>query len=49
MQRLALPVVGVSGTMLLLSLGQGERGVVGGIFGIALGAVLHLAGGGHGA
>lgn len=49
MRRLALPVLGVSGAMLPLSLGQGERGVVGGIFGIVLGAVLYLAGGADGA
>lgn len=48
MRRLAMPVVGLSAALLALSLaglGPGEGGVVTGIFGVAFGAVLHLAGG----
>ncbi|HWT08853.1 MAG TPA: hypothetical protein VN329_06785 [Roseomonas sp.] len=48
MRRLALPVLGGLPAMPLLSAGGpglGEGGVIGGIFGTALGAVLHPAGG----
>ncbi len=51
MRRVARPVLGVSAVLLLLSFagfGLGEGGVVAGIFGVALGAVLHLAGGAAG-
>lgn len=48
MRRLAPPVLALSAALLALSLaglGLGEGGVVGGIVGVAFGAVLHLAGG----
>ncbi len=51
MRRLARLVLGVSVVLLLLSFvgfGLGEGGAVMGIFGVALGAVLHLAGGATG-
>lgn len=48
MRRAGLPMLGGALAVLLLSLaglGLGEVGVIGGIFGTALGAVLCMAGG----
>lgn len=48
MRRLAPPVLALSSALLALSLaglGLGEGGAVGGIVGVAFGAVLHLVGG----